>query len=984
MLSAESHPFRMAIKAHCLIATALVFGNLSQAASPDFETEVAPILAKRCLECHNARDAAGQLALIAAETTTAGGESGPVILPGNPEASLLWTRIASGEMPPPRRGKPQTLPPAEQAILQAWIAAGAKWPAGRSLDLFEASNDVRAGRDWWSLQPIRKPVRDTQPGANVIDEFIGERLATAAMEPAPPAEKSALIRRLYHDLLGLPPSYEQIQAFVHDQSPQAYETLVDDLLASPHFGERQARHWLDLVRFAETCGYERDQVKPFAWKYRDWVVNAFNADKPYDQFVRAQLAGDELPERTTESVIATGFLMLGTWNDEPNDPQEYKYERLEDLVHTASSAFLALTVKCARCHDHKFDPIAQDDYYRMAGAFWAGPIEPRGSQFLGGPSPEELGVPEVLGWTDLRRDPPPLHLLKKGDHRVPLSVVEPAHLSMIPDLAQAWQPPQQKATTSQRRLQLANWIVDPRNPLTARVIVNRMWQHHFGQGLVRSPNDFGFNGLKPTHPELLDWLAADLMEQGWTMKRLHKLMVMSRTYQQASLHPLQNDYEQRDAGNLLWWRAERRRRDAESLRDALLAATGEIALRLGGPSFHPSISPEALEGLSKKSGAWQESAAEEQLRRSLYMFSQRSLLAPQLTTFDFPDTTLPCGQRDVTTVAPQALAMMNGQFVLDRSRALARRVLATSPADDALTTAWRLAAGRDPTDDEVRLAQRYVAEQERQFTDWARTQQPTEIPADLPIAESLVLHLRADRGVTTDDLSRVAAWQDSSTAAHHANQTAGDVRPALIADAVNGQPVIRFDGQRRWLPLEGQILKSGAATIFVIASDHGPVGHREIFSNWDGAGGNSGTSIFFGLTAENTVRLSDAFGSAGSVAQRDKHFLLSAMFGTADAAVWQNGKELARKSGGLGPRNLAGKYVLGVQGNLAGEYWQGDMAEIIVFDRALSDAERGQVTNYLLGRYGLKSPEPPADPKLLAWASLCQVLLSTNEFLYVD
>lgn len=951
---------------------------------PDFETDVAPIIAKRCLECHNSRDATGKLVLITAESAMAGGESGPVIVPGKPDDSPLIRRVESGEMPPLRRGKSQTLPPAEQKILHAWVAGGAKWPAGRKLDLFEVTNDVRAGRDWWSLKPIRR----AEAAANLqatIDDFIREKLAQEKLEPAPPAEKTVLIRRVYDDLIGLPPTYEQIQAFVVDTNPQAYEKVVDGLLASPHFGERQARHWLDVVRFAETCGYERDQVKPFAWKYRDWVVNSFNADKPYNRFVLEQLAGDELPDRTEETVIGTGFLMLGTWNDEPNDPQEYKYERLEDLVHATSSAFLGLTVKCARCHDHKFDPIAQEDYYRMAGVFWPGPIEPRARDLIGGVNKDELGMADVLGWTDLNRAPPPLHLLKKGDPRHPQGMVEPAHLSFLPALSKPWESPLDDSKTSRRRLQLAYWIVEPSNPLTPRVVVNRLWQQHFGQGLVRSPNDFGFNGAKPTHPELLDRLASDFIEHGWTLKRLHKLMVMSQTYRQASVHPWQDEYVQKDAANRTWWHAERRRRDAESLRDAMLAVSGEIDLRLGGSSFRPSISPEALEGLSKKSAAWQESPPDEQRRRSLYIFTQRSLLPPLMTTFDFPDTTLPCGQRDSTTVAPQALALMNGQFVQDRSVALAKRIQSASKTEsDVIPTAWRFAVGRIPDEPELSLAQKYLAEQQKHLALWAEKVQPTEVPTNLPIRDSLVLHLRSDRGIKTDDAGRVEAWHDSSPAAHHAAQADTAKRPLIVSDVLNSHPVLQFDGQKRSLNLDGQVLKSGDATIFAVVNDHGPAAHREIFSNWNGAAGNSTTSVFFGLTGENSVRLSDAFAPAGMVANREKHFLLAAAFGKYDAAVFQNDRELARKPGGLGKRNLAGNYVIGVQGNLDGEYWHGDIAELIVFDRQLSEAERRQVSHYLLGRYHLAEPPPPPDPKLLALASLCQVLLNTNEFLYVD
>ena len=314
----------------------------------------------------------------------------------------------------------------------------------------------RAGHDWWSLQPIKRPelpatATPSSWAHNPIDRFIEARQREAGLAPAAQATPEVLIRRLYFDLVGLPPTAAQIQAFVADDAPNAYEKVVDELLASPHFGERWARHWLDLVRFAETSGYERDQLKPFAWRYRDWVVQAFNDDLPYDQFVVQQLAGDEIPEPDEKSVIATGFLRLGTWNDEPNDPQEYKYERLEDLVHATSSTFLGLTVKCARCHDHKFDPIPQVDYYRMAAAFWAGPIEPRGSDLLGGPSHTELGHDNVLGWTDLSARPSPLHRLKNGDPKQPQEIVEPGQLSLLPAIDRPVEEPPANAKTSHRR-----------------------------------------------------------------------------------------------------------------------------------------------------------------------------------------------------------------------------------------------------------------------------------------------------------------------------------------------------------------------------------------------------------------------------------------------------------------------------------------------------------------------------------------------------
>ncbi|MCA9064336.1 MAG: PSD1 domain-containing protein, partial [Planctomycetaceae bacterium] len=569
-----------------------------------FEAEVAPLLIRRCVECHQGPDPSGGLNLTSAEGLTAGGDSGATIDLSAVESSHLLERILNGDMPPQKQGRSQKLPAEEIAVLQEWVRSGAVWPEGRTLDLFERTNDVRGGRDWWSLQPVKKPALPEDAlssSRNPVDAFIQQSLSAHQMTMAPPADRRTLLRRLYYDLIGLPPGKEEIDEFVRDSSPDALETRIEKLLAMPQYGERWARYWLDLVRYADTSGYERDQEKPYAWKYRDWVVQAFNEDLPYQTFILHQLAGDEISDRDEQSVVATGFLRLGTWNDEPNDPADYQYDRLEDMVHTTSSAFLAMTVKCARCHAHKFDPLTQDDYYRMASAFWAGPISEQNRDLLGGPSPEKLGFAEVLGWTDLSPDPPPLQVLKNGERSHPLHAVVPGTLSAIPSLQHAFDRPPAGAATSLRRLQLAKWIADPRNPLTHRVLVNRLWQHHFGQAIVRTPNNFGFLADPPTHPELLDWLAAEFVEHGGSIKHIHRLILTSQAWQQASLHPRQQEYQVRDPGNRLWWHSERRRLDAEALRDSILMATGELDLSTGGPGFRPTISSEALEGLSRKS-----------------------------------------------------------------------------------------------------------------------------------------------------------------------------------------------------------------------------------------------------------------------------------------------------------------------------------------------------------------------------------------------
>ncbi len=698
-------------------------GLADEATPVNFEQDVAPILIRRCLECHQSTNLSGGLALDTSASVSAGGESGPALSAGSSSDSLLFQRIRDGEMPPPQHGEARSLPEKEVETLRLWIDAGAEFPADRRLDIYERTTDVRGGRDWWSFQPLRvvnPPWSDMVPAdRNPVDAFVQVILQEHGLTPASPAVPEQLVRRLYWTLTGLPATGKQIDQIGSDPSRDSIERLINDLLDSPHFGERWARHWLDVVRFAETCGYERDQTKPFAWKYRDWVVNAFNSDMSYDQFIREQLAGDQIPERSESSVIATGFMRLGTWNDEPNDPEDYKYERLEDLVHATSSAFLGMTTKCARCHDHKFDPIPQADYYRIAASFWPGPISPGPGDLLGGPSADLLGYPEVLGWTNTNAESGPLHVLRNGERSHPMQAVTAGVLSCLPEQYKDVELSgvSNAAPTVGARLQLANWIASPRNPLTARVIVNRLWQHHFGEGLVRSSNNFGFTGEKPTHPELLDWLAMQLIDSGWSLKHIHRLILTSTTWQQSSLHSQQDEYAQKDSANRFLWRANRRRLEAESIRDALLAASGELDLRIGGPSFFPTISAEALEGLSRKAAAWTASPENEQHRRSLYIFTQRSLLPPMMTAFDLCDSTLPCGQRDVTTVAPQALTLLNNEFIHRRADTLAASVHISHPQTvlGQIDDVWHAILNRSPSQTEIRIATEHLTRQTERF-----------------------------------------------------------------------------------------------------------------------------------------------------------------------------------------------------------------------------------------------------------------------------
>jgi hypothetical protein len=563
----------------------------------------------------------------------------------------------------------------------------------------------------WSLEPVARQdlpaVNDTAWVRSPVDHFILAKLEDQGWQPAAQVSRAKLIRRAHFDLWGLPPTPDEVRAFVADERPDAFERLVDHLLASPHYGERWGRHWLDVVRFAETNGYERDALKPNAWRYRDWVIDAFNNDMPYDQFVVQQLAGDEIEGADERSRIATGFLRVGTFDDEPNDPAKYKFEQLDDLMHATSTAFLAVTLKCARCHDHKFDPIPQTDYYAVLNFF------------VGGKAAEG----ELLAFTNAGPERPEVKLLGGGDPANPEDTVAPGYLSMVslvhdkkaPDQANTAQADEnaQPQQSDGRRLQLAAWINDANNPLTSRVMVNRLWQHHFGEGLVRTPDNFGTMGELPTHPALLDWLARELTDGGGKIKRLHKLIMLSSTYQMEATHPKEAEYAQVDFANKLWWRRNRLRLEAEPLRDAMLATSGQLNLKAGGPSFFPPASKEALEGLSQKSGAWGTSPPEEQRRRSVYMMTKRSLLLPLMTTFDLADTTQPVAQRSISTVAPQALALLNNQFVHEQSVAFAERVRIDAGEDAAaqIDRAWWLALSREPSPHERKGAIRHLEAQ---------------------------------------------------------------------------------------------------------------------------------------------------------------------------------------------------------------------------------------------------------------------------------
>ncbi|HYT92380.1 MAG TPA: DUF1549 and DUF1553 domain-containing protein [Gemmataceae bacterium] len=612
-----------------------------------------------------------------------------------------------------------------------------------------------AKKDHWAWKgPVRPPVPPVTDRAwvtNPIDAFVLAKLEAAKLSPAPPASREHLLRRVTFDLIGLPPTPDEIDAFINDPSPRAWEKVVDRLLASPHYGERWGRHWLDLARYAESNGYEHDEIRPGAWRYRDYVVRAFNADKPFDRFIKEQIAGDELYPGDVEALIATGFNLLGPDMTDAANQAQRRQNTLDDMTDTTGLVFLGMTIGCARCHDHKFEPIPQKDFYRLQ-AFFAPAVFRRDLPLA---SPEAKAAHERalkehaalvkplqaeiarLGKSDKGKLKELQDQLKKLDARKPASLptlaalqetITPATKTFLLRRGELKHPgeevdpgypiilvsdnrslpakiPALPASTG-RRSALAAWLASPENPLTARVLVNRLWQHHFGRGIVPTPSEFGVRGQLPTHPELLDWLATEFVAQGWSVKKMHRLMLLSSAYRQSTTAAPQA--LRQDPDNLLFSRMNRLRLEGEVIRDSLLAVSGRLNATMGGPGVFPPLPPEVREGLK----GWTVSADKsEHVRRSMYIFARRNLRFTFLEAFDLPDSTMSCPKRERSTTALQALTLLNSPEVTDAARALAQRVeREAGSADECITLAYRLVLGRQPSAEETSLAREFLRE----------------------------------------------------------------------------------------------------------------------------------------------------------------------------------------------------------------------------------------------------------------------------------
>lgn len=714
------------------------------------QTAAEMVLAAKCLGCHGAARMS-DLDLRDRASALRGGKRGAALVPADPARSLLVQAVeGSGplKMPP---GKAR-LTADEIRTLREWVAAGAAW----------SSKAVTPASTWWSF---RKPARPAAPAVknaawvrNPIDAFVLAKMEAAGLTPAPEASRLALVRRAYFDLHGLPPTPEQAEAFVNDASPEAYQKLVDGLLESPRYGERWGRYWLDLVRYADTSGFETDHFFLGAWRYRDYVIQALNVDKPYDIFIKEQIAADEiwpmnldlegtmkLPKAKEENLrrrIATGLFTLGSFPIEYTYyGDQYRAEWQADAVDTVGAAFLGLTVGCARCHDHKFDPISQRDYYRLAAIF-AGSVEreiPLGSLFdvqtasrnfpllaqaeaykqmarsakgaqrtellakLGEAylrAPDRMATAVVLAHDETVPD---THVLAKGDFKAKGEKVEPGFPAAVlaaPPMAE----PAEREFVPRRRKALAEWLTSPDHPLTARVMVNRIWQGHFGEGIVRSPNDFGRQGEAPTHPELLDWLATEFAARGWSMNGMHRLIMMSNTYRQAS------GQNTKDPENRYFSRMSRLRLDGDAIRDSMLAVAGSLNLKMGGVGIIPPLTKEEVQA-ARMPQLWPAHPnPAEHNRRSIYLQMKRSLTLPMLQIFDAPDTAVSCARRDRSTVAPQALALLNSEFAAAQADRFAERVrkAAGGDAEALVQAAWRMAFNRAPDAAERRVALEYL------------------------------------------------------------------------------------------------------------------------------------------------------------------------------------------------------------------------------------------------------------------------------------
>lgn len=1042
-----------------------------------FEAKVRPLLAEHCFECHGDAKQKGHLRLDSRESVLGGGESGAALIPLKPEESLLLqsVRYESFEMPP--SGK---LPDSAVAIFEEWIRRGVPWPGSDGKPVVARSSEKGFSdedRAWWALRPLKDhapPITENDPWSrNDIDRFIRHQMISSQLTPAPEADRATLMRRLSFDLIGLPPAPADVVAFENDSDPQAYEKLVDRLLQSPQYGERWARHWLDVVRYADSDGYRIDHYRPDSWRYRDYVIRSLNNDKPYDRFVQEQLAGDELFPDNPDALIATGYLRHWIYEYNNRDVRGQWDLILNEVTDTTSDVFLGVGLQCAKCHDHKYDPLLQKDYFRLRAFFEA--IKPDDNRVVTSTAEQQSYEEQLKAWEaatvdiraqiadlekpfraqakengiekfpmdiqqllrneDATRSPEDQQLYElayrqvdyeydgldnriKGDEKEKLlalrrelakhdglkpkslptalvvtdiattapttkipkkkTEVGPGFLSIL-DPADAQIPsPLPHQTTTGRRSALAQWLTQPDNPLSTRVIVNRIWQGHFGRGLAQNASDFGTLGGPPTHPELLDWLTLRFVRNGWTFKDLHRLIVTSATYRQASEHPQLTDYQQQDPLNRDYWRFNTRRLDAEQIRDAILAVSGQLDLTEGGPGAQADVP-----------------------RRSIYLRVMRNERDSLLDVFDLPLFFSSTASRDTTTSPVQSLLLFNSQIMMNHGAKFAASLVAASSStafshsqsSAAIDELWQRAFCRRPSVDETLAAVEFLKEQQTRIVEERGQMEIASVPIGrLPYRDGQAVIINPD-----DKPLRMAA--------------------SLVDSLVSNEFTIEACFQIR------SIQETGAV--------------RTIAAQWDGNSTSVGWT--FGITGKGSRRkpqtlVMQLFGKSvdGSIMEAalfsDQHIELNTPYFVAvcikpasseagSGSVTFHLKNLANADELLNTVTVPHSIIQGVNNSLplslgfrsgAGDTgFDGLIDDVRLSSTALSveqlllNSESAGPTTVAFWKFepvpGLledstgharrlslqRSESAPISPEQAALADLCHVLLNSNEFLYV-
>lgn len=1037
-----------------------------------FNTKIKPTLQQKCFSCHSheSKKNKGGLVLDSLAGMLEGGDSGAAIVVGMPEKSKLVEAISHTnqdfKMPP--KGK---LSDQEISDLSAWIKKGARWPANPDNSAKRAPGKItEEDRKWWAFQPVIKKAVPTTGGTwskNGIDRFIFDKLSQNKLNPAPEADKRSLVRRLYFDLTGLPPSPSEADSFINDQSPNAYDSLVDHLLKSQHYGERSARFWLDLVRYAESDGYRLDEYRPQAWLYRDYVVNSFNADKPYDLFIKEQIAGDELFPDNPDALIATGYLRHWIYEYNQRDARTQWNIILDDLTDTTSDVFMGMGLQCARCHDHKFDPILQKDYFRLR-AFFSG-VLPLDNIEVGTTEEKAAYQTKLKAWEDktlaLRKEieaieKPFIHKVEESaitkfpldiqammrkkpserttfEHQLaelsyrqalyefqriethikkdekekylalkkqlsafdnlkptplprPLVVndvgpiaaettipkkgntnIEPGFLTILDDKPARINLPANGLKSSGRRSTLANWIADKNNPLTSRVMVNRIWQQHFGKGLASNASDFGKLGDPPSHPELLDWLASYFTDNNFSIKNLHRLIVTSATYRQSSNHPELEANRVIDPENKYLWHGTIKRLDAEQIRDAIYATTGEIKLNSGGPG-----------------------ASSADARRSIYTKIIRNIRDPLLDVFDAPYWFSSASSRQITTTPVQSLLLINSPLMLARARAFAERLNKEEPdVKKRIDLAYKLAFARLPNAEETNTCSSFLELQAKRI-DPKKIASPSaafasgKIPFRDGQAAEIALASPLSLAVPHSDLFPTSTFTIETFALPKSVAQTGAVR-TLVA---NRNSDIKKTGWSLGITGNQSRRKPQTLVLQVVGKKmNGEIGEEAIFSDqhitlnkpyYIGCAFTPATKTAKGLATFFLKDLSN--DDEPLLVSKVEHSIIGEFSNTSPMTI---GSVYANNSGnfdGLIDDIRLSNAALGIDqllftreglGKQTVGYWQFESKPDVFRDASENNLHIQISGNTITNK---------SDAQNNAWIDFCQVLLNSSEFLYVE